>query len=88
MDEPNREGSRRPRPMGLVFFEGRLPSRNWRSRLAGLKSSNLVNRGGRREGVQIELSRGLRNLLRTDVGAFQSVCLAIDSSLRDLAVFR
>jgi phage replication-related protein YjqB (UPF0714/DUF867 family) len=54
-----------------------------RSHLAGLKRSNLVNRGAMRAGVQVEISWGLRKTIRSDPQAFQAVCGAVDKSLRD-----
>src|ERR1017187_2719616 len=52
--------------------------------IAGLAGRNLVNRGITGAGVQVEISRGLRDLVRVDLQAFNSVCRAIDASVRVL----
>ncbi|HCT4968418.1 TPA: poly-gamma-glutamate hydrolase family protein [Citrobacter koseri] len=50
--------------------------------LQGLDKDNICNRGSSKQGVQLEISRGLRNKIISDISEMKRFGLAIRSALR------
>mgnify|MGYP001576633305 CR=1 FL=1 len=59
-------------------FQTRVPT----ERLMGTDSQNICNRGKLRRGVQLEVSRKVRDLLRTDENELQKFASAIRKAIR------
>jgi phage replication-related protein YjqB (UPF0714/DUF867 family) len=59
-------------------FQTRVPT----ERLMGTDSQNICNRGKLRRGVQLEVSRKVRDLLRTDENELQKFTAAVRKAIQ------
>ncbi|MBS0583007.1 MAG: poly-gamma-glutamate hydrolase family protein [Proteobacteria bacterium] len=66
----------------LLTARGYVAGRHSDTALQGLDQNNICNRGSSRQGIQLEISRGLRDKLLTDKREMDRFCSAIRTAFK------
>jgi phage replication-related protein YjqB (UPF0714/DUF867 family) len=72
-------GSKIKQQLEATVFKTRTPTEG----LMGTDPMNICNRGRSRQGVQLEVSRKIRDLLRTDKGQLQKFANAVRIAIQN-----